>query len=232
MFDLFDCHNSYSKHTYNCYFNQFPHLNYKGNMYNSRKTIQPTNKKVTRKLRSFSPNHKLSSLIDNDSSLSTKSMNVTTTTIGGKNTCIIVKDDVSNATVSTQDSSILWSHLYVMMYFPQLKLPRHPPIRMMKILIVKKISNHQWLIMTTWLWKSTNEPMDKKEKKGKKSYDMAWCKEANKQLKRVLECNLNPISFSGMNKLTSLSNGFTGTNTWGGNGTRTKDGPILVLPSL
>ena len=40
---------------------------------------------------------------------------------------------------------------------------------------------------------------------------MAWCKEANTQLKKVLECNLNPISFSGMNKLISLSNGFTGT---------------------
>ena len=106
MFDLFYCHNLYSKVTYNFYFNQFPLLNYKCNMYSSRKTIQPTNKNVTRRSHCYSPNCKSSSLIDNHSSLSTKSMNVNTTIMGGKDTCIIVKDDISNVTVSTQDTSI------------------------------------------------------------------------------------------------------------------------------
>ena len=145
--------------------------------------------------------------------------NVKTTTIGGKQTKIILKDDAispiksssssSNTMIDSQPNNDHTNKSDSTDNESQ-SSTNHNDAEKNRQEVSNSVRNHTESTST-----STGKACavkDKKKKNTAENEDMLWCKAANNEYKKSLEKNLNPISFTRMNKLTSVSNGYHGSD--------------------
>lgn len=164
--------------------------------------------------------------LDNSSSFETTSsskssspnLNVTTTIIGGKDTQIIIKDHVStpttNKSANSPKSQTADSHQLNTYHSQTITEESNYSSNQIETAtnladeVYESNPNNTESTQSTVVSKAVKKS-DKKKRS--ENDDTDWCKVANKEFKKSLEKNLNPVSFTGMNKLTSVSNGYHGS---------------------
>ena len=154
----------------------------------TRKNIQTSG--CDRERASSTDKHLIANTIDDISSTESKpTMDVATTTIGGKPTQIFVKNNQSHATDNNSHSAGL--------------------LKTTSSNVAEQDHHTKSYESTNTEATDDNCNRDENEVKKMRHDDMGWCTVANKMYKDYLETNINPISFTGKNKITSTANGLT-----------------------
>ena len=118
---------------------------------------------------------------------------VATAAIGGKDDKIIIKDSIVALNIKT---------------YPECQMIDSTCKNQTRLKSDSSNDENSSKINTT-----TDTKYNRKNKEKKSKYDdWGWCKEVNRLYEQSMNTNLNPISFTGGNNLTSTSNELIGTD--------------------